>query len=461
MEIAGKDSSLDLIGSSYKIVAFDWDGTAVRDRSADAAQITRKLERLMGDGCTVVVITGTHKGNVERQFCDRIECSQLKQNLYLCVNRGSQVFTYDSRGDVKCIYERRATDRENTIMDGIAVSVRNWLHSSYGYESDIVFDRMNRRKIDLIPLDEWREPRKERIGELLDAVNSRLEAVGLQDGICKVIDKVKELANERGLRVRITSDVKHVEFGLTDKSDSVRYILENIANPRSVSNDEILFVGDEFGEIHGFEGSDYKMIIPETRCSTYVSVGKEPGGAPDGVIHHARGPEGFAEIIDKLTMEHESAGIVPNWTIEETDYHPNKEPLSATHFVMGNGYLGLRGSFEELGVPGMHGLFVAGVFHMLIRRMDFTADTYFKKKQVFDEEKMAKVDHWRSIVVLPDMLFARVFINGRQFRMWEGRLLSYHRWLDMRNSCLHRYVRWDNGEGLDQPHSHRTILQHG
>ena len=41
-------------------------------------------------------------------------------------------------------------------------------------------ERLNRRKIDLIPEPEWADPPKARIGELLDAVQARLRARGAQ-----------------------------------------------------------------------------------------------------------------------------------------------------------------------------------------------------------------------------------------------------------------------------------------
>ena len=44
----------------------------------------------------------------------------------------------------------------------------------------VVSERLNRRKVDLIPESEWADPPKARIGELLAAVEARLRARGIE-----------------------------------------------------------------------------------------------------------------------------------------------------------------------------------------------------------------------------------------------------------------------------------------
>ena len=52
----------------FEAVVFDWDGTAVPDRSADAAELRALVEELCALGLDLVVITGTHVGNVDGQL---------------------------------------------------------------------------------------------------------------------------------------------------------------------------------------------------------------------------------------------------------------------------------------------------------------------------------------------------------------------------------------------------------
>ena len=82
--------------------------------------------------------------------------------------------------------------------------------------------RLNRRKIDLIPLPEWSDPPKAEIDRLLAAVEQRLRDAGIA-GLAEVAALAADVGREAGLAdPRVTSDAKHVEIGLTDKSDSAR-----------------------------------------------------------------------------------------------------------------------------------------------------------------------------------------------------------------------------------------------
>ncbi len=91
-----------------------------------------------------------------------------------------------------------------------------------GLEARIVSERLNRRKIDLIPRPEWADPPKAQIDSLLRAVEARLAAAGIA-GLPAVAAIAAAAARDAGLpEPRITSDAKHVEIGLTDKADSGR-----------------------------------------------------------------------------------------------------------------------------------------------------------------------------------------------------------------------------------------------
>ena len=89
-----------------------------------------------------------------------------------------------------------------------------------GLVARIVSERLNRRKIDLIPEPDWKDPPKARIGELLTAVQGRLATAGIA-GLTEAVEIARGAATDAGLAdPRVTSDAKHVEIGFTDKSDS-------------------------------------------------------------------------------------------------------------------------------------------------------------------------------------------------------------------------------------------------
>ncbi len=288
----------------FKLIAFDWDGTAVENRAADASQVARKIERLLELGVVIVVITGTNIRNIDRQFA-RLISTPHKGRLFICTDRGSEVYGFGRSGEPRLLDSRRATPAEERLLDHVAEEAARRLRER-GIEVEIVSDRLNRRKIDLIPVAEWADPPKSAIADLLGAVESRLAASGMAGGIKEAYAAVVRAARGLGMKgARITSDVKHIEVGLTDKGDSVKWIARRLAPSLGIKPEEILIVGDEFGPIAGFDGSDYKMFSAELERATYISVGVEPNGVPDGVIHLGGGPPAFLALLDQQIARHE------------------------------------------------------------------------------------------------------------------------------------------------------------
>lgn len=292
-----KEKILGILKHKFKIIAFDWDGTAVKSRKHPVDDILGRLESALEKGIIIVIITGTHFGNVDGQFTSKVN-PRLKKNLFACVNRGSEVFGFDGDGKPIVVHRRIATGEENKKMDEISRELQAIALEKYGMETNIIYDRFNRRKWDIIPLPEWADPPKERIDELLVATERRLKEHGVKGGIQELIDLLEKKCREHKIELRVTTDVKHLEYGLTDKADSVEFILNEIASKRGIPNQDILFLGDEFGPIGSFEGSDFKMFSKKAKGATYISVGKEPNGVPRGVLYYGGGTDGFKEIIE-------------------------------------------------------------------------------------------------------------------------------------------------------------------
>jgi trehalose/maltose hydrolase-like predicted phosphorylase len=135
------------------------------------------------------------------------------------------------------------------------------------------------------------------------------------------------------------------------------------------------------------------------------------------------------------------------WSVSESVYHPANERTGGTLFCIGNGLMGLRGSYEELGTKEVQGLFAAGVYRKSVVQQFCVADTFCRKKYIFDEELMPTPEELYQIQNLPDPLYCKIWLNGDPFRMWDGTLLEYNRTLDLKNGVLHRTVRWDDGKG--------------
>ena len=275
----------------FEAVVFDWDGTAVPDRRADASRVRALIEKLCGLGLDLAVITGTHVGNVDGQLSAR---PSGPGRLYLCMNRGSEVFQADADG-VRLLDRCEATAAENAALDAAAQSTVATL-AARGLRAEIVSERLNRRKIDLIPEPEWADPPKAEIAELLDAVQQRLHEAGL-NGLGEAVALAQDASRDAGLSSpRVTSDAKHVEIGLTDKADAARWVFGDLWS-RGIGPGLVLVAGDEFGPLGGLPGSDSLLLVPEASRATAVSVGAEPTGTPPGVIALGGGPEAFLAVL--------------------------------------------------------------------------------------------------------------------------------------------------------------------
>jgi trehalose/maltose hydrolase-like predicted phosphorylase len=345
---------------TFEALIFDWDGTAVPDRRADAGAVRQRIEALSLVGIHVFILTGTHSGNVDDQLGAR---PTGRGRLFLCCNRGSEVFEV-SVGGLNLVLRRTATAQEDAALSGAAKLTVERL-GAMGLEAKVVSERLNRRKIDLIPDPAWSDPKKADIALLLEAVNARLASAGLTS-LAEVVDLATDAARASGLPdPRITSDVKHVEIGLTDKSDSARFVAGWLAD-RGITGGLVLIGGDEFGPIGGVSGSDSLMVVESLERAPVVSVGVEPGGVPPGVAHLGGGPGRWLRLLDAQLarraghrvprIDHDPAWVVP------LPSAPQEERVAESLGALGNGWVGTRGSREEPGEGASPLFLVNGIY---------------------------------------------------------------------------------------------------
>jgi trehalose/maltose hydrolase-like predicted phosphorylase len=327
----------------FEAIVFDWDGTAVPDRQTDATKLRAVVEELCGLGLELAVITGTHVGNVDGQLQAR---PGGPGHLHLCVNRGSEVFRV-GEGGLELLFRREATPDEDAGLDAAAAATVAEL-SRRGLRAEIVSQRLNRRKIDLIPDPAWVDPPKARIAELLAAVEERLQTAGLA-GLAEAVDMGEAAARVAGLRQpRVTSDAKHVEIGLTDKADAARWVFADLWL-RGIHPEQVLIAGDEFGPLGGLPGSDSLLVIPEAEAATVVTVGTEPTGAPAGVLILAGGPAAFMRVLeDQLARRREAnvPGVAndPDWTLAIDGVDAEMERVNEALLTLAGGEIGTSGS---------------------------------------------------------------------------------------------------------------------
>ena len=158
----------------FEAIVFDWDATAVPERRADAPRIRSLVEEASVRGLELAVVSGTHVGNVDGQLAAR---PTGPGGLVLAVNCGSEAFLVDRDGP-HLAYQRTATADEDAALSRAAELTVEHL-AARGFVARIVSERLNRRKIDLIPEPEWKDPPKARIGALGSAVENRLAVAGV------------------------------------------------------------------------------------------------------------------------------------------------------------------------------------------------------------------------------------------------------------------------------------------
>ncbi|MDD6483527.1 MAG: hypothetical protein PUF72_03005 [Clostridiales bacterium] len=131
----------------------------------------------------------------------------------------------------------------------------------------------------------------------------------------------------------------------------------------------------------------------------------------------------------------------------EEEYHIEDEALNASLFTTGNGYIGVRGSFEEYGSLRIQGAYIRGVIDEIIEVMEPFPDNEYMKKYYIDEDKLKEFEYQDSVINNPDFLLIRISIDGETFYPWEGKLIFWERYIEPETARLVRNVRWENSKG--------------
>jgi trehalose/maltose hydrolase-like predicted phosphorylase len=348
------------LDATFDALIFDWDGTVVPDRQADASEARARIEALCAAGVHVFVVSGTHVENIDGQLGAR---PLGRGRLYLCCNRGSEVFAVTDAGPTLA-QRRQATTAEDRALSLAAERIVAALRAR-GLTAQVVSQRLNRRKIDLIPVPQWADPKKADIGLLAEAVMARLASVGIAD-LAEIVALATDLSQQAGVRdPRITSDVKHIEVGLTDKSDSADFAAAWLA-ARGITGRLVMVAGDELGPVGGLPGSDSLMMVPALSRAVVVSVGVEPGGVPPRVHREGGGPDRFLGLLDWQLARRRARRVPqadpdPSWVVPLPNGR-TRERVAESLGALSNGWVGIRAVREEDGAGSTPYLVVSGVY---------------------------------------------------------------------------------------------------
>ena len=136
---------------------------------ADASELRCLVEALCAEGMEIAVVSGTHVDNVDGQLGARPagpgRCTFCSTGLGGLPGR--------TGGPGAAAIGGSASREEEARLDRAAeLTVEDFARA--GLEAKVVSQRLNRRKLDLIPEPEWADPPKARIAELVEAVEERL-----------------------------------------------------------------------------------------------------------------------------------------------------------------------------------------------------------------------------------------------------------------------------------------------
>lgn len=134
------------------------------------------------------------------------------------------------------------------------------------------------------------------------------------------------------------------------------------------------------------------------------------------------------------------------WQLLESQFQPGDYNLNATLFALGNGFIGLRGTFEE-GFdrePFADGCYLNGV--------------YASEPITYGERAYGYAKNNQRMLTVPNGKSVQLWVEGERLSLAEGELLSYERRMDMAGGVLHRKLVWRSPRGRTiELHSRRLV----
>ena len=123
------------------------------------------------------------------------------------------------------------------------------------------------------------------------------------------------------------------------------------------------------------------------------------------------------------------------WSLIDTNFKESYQ-LKETLFSTANGYLGVRGSFEEdvtESVPSVRGIYINGF--------------YESEEIIYGEKLFGFPDKSQSILNVIDTQEIKIQFNDEEFSMFSGKVISYKRELDFKKGLVTRNITWQSPKG--------------
>ena len=122
-----------------------------------------------------------------------------------------------------------------------------------------------------------------------------------------------------------------------------------------------------------------------------------------------------------------------DWRLVEKTFYPRFLAQAETLFSLGNGYLGMRGNFDEGKPAFQNGTFINGF--------------YESWPIVYGEEAYGFAKTGQTIVNVTDSKIIRLYVDDEPLFIPTANLQSFERSLDMKTGILEREILWETPSG--------------
>jgi trehalose/maltose hydrolase-like predicted phosphorylase len=322
----------------FEAVVLAWEGAAVLDGMADAAELRRLVEGLCALGMDIGVVGGGQLGEVDRQLSAR---PSGPGRLHVAVDEGAEIYRIGPDGP-ELVWRRTPTPAEQAALTAAADATVARL-AQRGVRARVLDARPARRTIDLLPDPGGGPPE----AEVLPGQLRRLDAGGFSTPR-EVAELAAKAAVEAGLASpKVSGGVGWVEVALADRGDAARWLFEELWQ-RGVSPGLVLLAGARMRPVAGLPGRDALLLVPRARRATAVSVGTEPGGAPAEVIALGGGPDtmlGLLELQLRARRDRRAPEVDadPVWSHTVHGVDPRLERAHESLLTLSDGRIGTRG----------------------------------------------------------------------------------------------------------------------
>ncbi|RJQ53162.1 MAG: glycoside hydrolase family 65 protein [Actinobacteria bacterium] len=200
--------------------------------------------------------------------------------------------------------------------------------------------------------------------------------------------------------------------------DALGWVSEHLGRRRNIDCSQVLVVSSPEYPLDRLECKGV-ATGPGGRPAEHVVLGAERPEGPAEETRLGGGPACFLELMRaQLRLQRDLAPYPDDsFRITAEGYEPLREREIESLFTVGNGYAGTRGSLEEQAPGAEPATLVAGVYDR------------------------AGADDIDELVIMPDWLFTRIYIDGKRLDLNGGSILEHRRVLDMRKGVVYRFWR--------------------